>query len=374
MKRFRLALLIATLVAPLIPAHAEDVIGAGDPKVAAVYALGICPTASDLDCVQSIELKNPDGSYSAASYSGTHGFAQFKDNNGNQITSAILDWKIDSLTFGIKVDLETPEHIILKEGETVSLRGGALRLHIYTADPINTFLRIKVRTSWLKPMDVQLKVRDSNFIQTKIAGGNLWTMEGSGLRYSDYAQWSNDPDQRNYSKQADKEEVLFDIFIHHADSRPGYSYFLPTCADTGYTVQSNNTNATGEPMWNRKTQSLEFGIYAPHLDINGNLNKGYFKLWATDKYLDCKFPGNTITKAGSVKIEVIDENGTQQVATTTVQNKDGVLYVFAYGFHFSAPKIVLTAVKVTITCTKGVAVKKITGTAPVCPKGYKRGT
>ena len=370
MKRLFIAFVIAGLALQIAPATAELSLGAGSPTVATVYALGPCQSQSDLDCVQSIEVRDLSGKYSPMEYQGAPHLDQFVDQNGEAGTSAILDYKSGDLNVELKADLESPEHVILKENGIVTLRGGALRLHVYTEDPLNTFLRIKVRTSWLKPMDVQLKLRDSNFVQQKITGGNLWTFEGSGLRYSDYSLWTDSPEQRNYSQQADREDVLFDIYIHHADMRPGYSYFNPVCSNTGYTVQSNNTNATGEPSWNPVTKSLEFGIAAPHLDINGNPNKGYFKLWATDKFLDCKFPGNNLTKAASIHIEVVDENGVEQVATTSVQNKNGVLQVYAYGFHFSSPTIVLTAVKVTITCVKGKAIKKINGTAPVCPKGY----
>jgi hypothetical protein len=97
----------------------------------------------------------------------------------------------------------------------------------------------------------------------------------------------------------------------------------------------------------------------------------------------------------SATIEVVSESGANQVATTTVNEKGGWLYLSAKNFTFSAPtvrvKLTQEAEKpavtptpsaskapiavpklLTISCVKGKITKKVTATKPVCPAGYKK--
>ena len=179
-------------------------------------------------------------------------------------------------------------------------------------------------------------------------------------------------------------------------------YWTPVCADKGYMVQSHNTDATGDPMWNAATDSLEFSIFAPHTKADGTPNIGFFKLWASEKFLDCKYPTNTLTKSAKLTVQILYEDGTVTAVSTVVNRNNGNIFFSADGFHFSAPKVILKAEapapkptpsatatpkptatptpsatpvvqkKVTITCVKGKLVKKVTAVKPVCPKGYKK--
>jgi hypothetical protein len=79
-------------------------------------------------------------------------------------------------------------------------------------------------------------------------------------------------------------------------------------------------------------------------------------------------------------IQIVNENGENSVATTVISEKDGWLKLGAYGFTFSSPtlKVKLTQdkaiskKKLTISCVKGKVTKKVTGTSPKCPSGYKK--
>jgi hypothetical protein len=102
-------------------------------------------------------------------------------------------------------------------------------------------------------------------------------------------------------------------------------------------------------------------------------------------------------------VQVVNENGTPQVATTAVSMKDGIIDISASGFHFSSPKIVakkalnsgisnvsnenlkddwteispaatpiVTQKKTVIVCLKGKTSKRISGVSPKCPSGYKK--
>jgi hypothetical protein len=85
-------------------------------------------------------------------------------------------------------------------------------------------------------------------------------------------------------------------------------------------------------------------------------------------------------------ISVIDDKGEAKTAVATVNEADGWLTMRAYGFTFSNPvvKVKLSQAKVlggveasgkakkVITCVKGKLTKKVSGTAPKCPAGYKK--
>jgi hypothetical protein len=68
------------------------------------------------------------------------------------------------------------------------------------------------------------------------------------------------------------------------------------------------------------------------------------------------------------------------VATTTLNEKNGWITLTANGFTFSSPTLrvkltqekAVAKKKLTISCIKGKVTKKVTGTSPKCPSGYKK--
>jgi hypothetical protein len=92
----------------------------------------------------------------------------------------------------------------------------------------------------------------------------------------------------------------------------------------------------------------------------------------------------------------VSADGSPQIATTIVSEKNGWVYLTAANFEFSAPviKAKLTqekvveptpvatanptpvvkpaAKKITIICVKGKTVKKVSAVKPVCPSGFKK--
>ena len=141
----------------------------------------------------------------------------------------------------------------------------------------------------------------------------------------------------------------------------------------------------------KDAETLSYNIAAPHFKSDGSENKGYFHADLPLAWIDCQWPGNTLTKSPKIEVSVIDQNGIPQVATSSVEIKNKVLKVRAYGFHYSAPSIVIRASKnvenpivtptpttsttpvnkaLTISCTKGKSVKKVTAINPKCPSGW----
>ena len=379
-----------------------------DLNLPALYSLGNCRSVTELDCIESVEFAKRGGAFTQATFGSLILNSEYTDPSGNFMKQFQSQWLIGPDSYRLLVDLETPSHIIDKAS---NLRGAALRVQGNYSDSLNTKIRLKVRTSWLKPMNIQLKANDADFLDQSITGGHRWTFEGFATQISDYSgSWLDVPDKKIYAAQADMDTPLLAFYIHHADSDPTRGYWPPLCADAGYTVQSHNTNATGDPIWNASNDSLEFSIFAPHKKADGTTNVGFFKLWASEKFLDCKYPTNTLTKSAALSVQVLYEDGTVNVVSTDVKKSNGMIYFSAAGFHFSSPKVILKAQvpaptptpiasvtptptptatpqqsvtptpsptkaavkKITIICVKAKLVKKVSALKPTCPKGYTK--
>jgi len=150
-----------------------------------------------------------------------------------------------------------------------------------------------------------------------------------------------------------------------------------------------STNATvysiSAPLWDAATDSLSFTVAAPSFDSDGEKKKGVYDLVLREDIAKCLW-GKELSKT-SAKIEILNADGTSQVATTTFKLLNGYVYFRAAGFHYSVPKIKVSVVDavptpkattaaskkmVTITCVKGKLSKKVTAVSPKCPTGYKK--
>jgi len=343
MRRIFVSLLL--LLSALAPngAHGETPYGIKDLSNPAVYPLGPCATSSELDCIESIEIISSSGSAEKATFDRFAPEVVGASQNGNLVVPGVTYWKIGSRELRLNLMIETPEHVIYIRPDGSKAKGAAMRGFITIDNPFETRVRTKVRTSWLRPMNIQIKMADADFAHQKIPGGNLWTFEGKATRLADYTgDWNKDAEKSAFRAKADTEVTEFSFIIHHAGKDAESSYWPPTCADKGFTVQSHNTNATGDPQWNSKEKSLEFSIFAPHLRVDGSKNVGYFELWTTHEFINCKFPDNDLTTSPKLIVQILYEDGTVGVATTSVKNADGKLTFTAAGFHFSAPKVVVS--------------------------------
>jgi hypothetical protein len=156
-----------------------------------------------------------------------------------------------------------------------------------------------------------------------------------------------------------------------------------------------NTNSTtysaGPPTFedgflNYKVASLH---YLPDMQIF----RGTYSLILRSDVARCIYGFSSAPVSASV--QVLSADGSNQVATTVVDEKENYLYLTANGFTFSSPtiKVKLTqsepavlpepemttqaspqlpAKKIVITCAKGKVKKRVTGTNPKCPTGYRK--
>ena len=173
---------------------------------------------------------------------------------------------------------------------------------------------------------------------------------------------------------------------------------------TGIVTTNAGMYISSPPTFNKETQSLDYKVSSPHFNEAGKLNVGNYYLILNSDAARCIYG---FTKAPvSATVSIVSSDGSSQVATTAVTEKNGWLYLSANGFTYSSPTVrvkltqeapaptptptpeptptatatptptptVTTAPvkKTTISCIKGKVVKKVTALKPVCPKGYKK--
>lgn len=139
--------------------------------------------------------------------------------------------------------------------------------------------------------------------------------------------------------------------------------------------------------------SLNFHVASPHFAVDGKTpNEGSYTMILDDNVARCIYGFSNDPVQASISVWTAD--GQEKAATTIVSDKDGWLKLTARGFTYSSPTIKATLTqpesptptpvqsqgssngssvkKTTITCVKGKVTKKITGSAPKCPAGYKK--
>jgi hypothetical protein len=164
---------------------------------------------------------------------------------------------------------------------------------------------------------------------------------------------------------------------------------------TGIVTTNSNMFVAAPPDFNRADQTLDYKVSSPHFLPDGSVFKGTYNLVMRSDYARCLY-GFTSAPV-SASISILSADGTSQLATTVLGERDGWLYLSANNFTFSTPtlKVKLTqqasaaapastpsptttsgttmgAAKSTITCIKGKITKKITSANPKCPVGYKK--
>jgi hypothetical protein len=147
------------------------------------------------------------------------------------------------------------------------------------------------------------------------------------------------------------------------------------------------------PTFNQADQTLDYKVMSPHYLPDGSEFKGSYDLLIKSDVARCIYGFSNAPISASVSI--VSSDGTAQVATTVVNEKDGWLTLSAKGFTFSAPTLRVklsqkadpapakveptptatpkaAAKKITISCVKGKVVKKVTAVKPSCPAGYRK--
>jgi hypothetical protein len=124
---------------------------------------------------------------------------------------------------------------------------------------------------------------------------------------------------------------------------------------------------------------LEYQVAGLHRRPDGSLRRGTYDLIMRESVAQCLYGVGGVPVRADVS--VISEDGTEQVATTSVSQRNGWLSMRAYGFTFCSPTIVVKfRAKSRLTCLKvnssekgpkRIVVKGTGSSPPSCPEGYR---
>jgi len=435
-QKILLSVLALTLLAGFItPSFANDVqrqaVKITDPVIDSLIP---CMNATQLDCIEKLLVEKVDGSIQEAKRIETI-YHDFPGHVGqkNQPSHSIFEFnsgKKNGPLQRIKVysTLQTPTYLPDASGWGVpqGRRWGVLwiyldRVLLPTEPPftklncdgvkVSTCLldpalnegdifHLYARTSWLRPVGSGGSAANYQLNYRKINGGTQWRFSGSehlsaGFLDSKNLTESLKPENQNMKTDFFNPTLYF--VVDHAGKDQSESFWDPSCADRGFTATMINAPLAGQPYWDYQKETLVFNIFGPHLTPIGTLNKGFFQVNFHKAWLDCRFPGNNLSTAAELKISIIDEAGTPQVAVTNVKIRNEIVEIYASGFHYSSPRVEVarkgdkttsikfkstgysdnwqelsTAKKSTITCVKGKIKKQVTAVKPVCPTGFKK--
>lgn len=108
-------------------------------------------------------------------------------------------------------------------------------------------------------------------------------------------------------------------------------------------TSSNALTYKRELVWDDFTRELVFTMASPSLDVDGNRMKGDFFAFISRKGMECFW--GALTPQDQVRLQVIDENGTEVVANASVTSSEDGIYLRAFGFGFSLKKAEISQVR-----------------------------
>jgi hypothetical protein len=164
---------------------------------------------------------------------------------------------------------------------------------------------------------------------------------------------------------------------------------------TGLVTTNATQYSAGPPTLDKVEGTLNYVVAAPHYDPTGKDFKGSYDLVMRSDVARCVYG---FSKAPiNATLSITSADGTPQIATTLIGERNGWLYLQAKNFEFSAPiikakltqevvveptptptatatptKKPVVVKKTTITCVKGKTSKKVTAVKPKCPTGFKK--
>ncbi|CAN2214379.1 hypothetical protein MCEMRE203_01066 [Candidatus Nanopelagicaceae bacterium] len=154
--------------------------------------------------------------------------------------------------------------------------------------------------------------------------------------------------------------------------------FADSSQITGIVTTNSTQYSAGPPAFDKSEGTLNYQVAAPHFGTTGDVFKGSYDLVMRSDVARCVYG---FSKAPiNATLSITSTDGTPQIATTVIGERNGWLYLQAKNFEFSAPviKAKLTqaaapaAKKVTITCVNGKTSKKVSAVNPKCPSGYRK--
>ena len=239
------------------------------------------------------------------------------------------------------------------------------------------------------PRDIQEQYRKGKFNdESKLpSAGCRWcsddplvnTLDSHPLSYGPDAFQELDAWIGVRKDKADADLSTWSVRTLSSDEMDGASKcFAKKSQVNGFVATNATIYSAGPPKLNKG--SLDYQVAAPHLRSDGSEVLGRYKLIIRSDVARCVY-GFTDAPVSAV-VTVTGGDGNNQVATTSVVEREGWISLSADNFTFSSPtikvkleqqqKLSVKKSSKTITCTKGSTTKRVTGVSPQCPKGFKQ--
>ena len=358
------------------PAAGSAPAAAGDGAVPGVAAAPLAPDAST-NVAPPVEASRALGGHWTTPLWNTLGLGQLgydglyvEAKAANEFTNNLFVDVLPTLT-----DANNKVNLASQPGT----KGYAVNL-----DPDIT-IQVNVRTGDMKT-GVTVAVGVDTTVQTQNRGDyTLVSVEGSAVTV---------PLAKNPATDCTGEAG-----VAKANVRQFQTLIIPQNDQTGFGVDgttgnlyvgSNGVCSLSTPTWDATNKSFTWEASAPHFAPDGvTVNKGFYK--AVIPFKDAALLWgltNPADAATALKVSLTTEAGGTSAAIAVVSAKNNNIIIDVSGFGFSRPKLSITikkgykpskakvtslpAPKVTVTCALGASTKKVTGTNPVCPKGFKQ--
>lgn len=437
-----------------IPALASDSLPQTSPRI-----LESCKVGSDIPCIRAISARVNDGPTQVAKLTGRiagpdrefvgDGYeeyelpgATFEGTSGNRFIPRIIFYPFFS------GQTCSPTNHCLEGREFVAAGIQPSWLNRSAENPTENKLDLPHRTTNLLCGTKERRdfcYRSNNFnvkvtfyvdLQLPISFKPIWASgSAQDVEFSNWKQQALD-NQKSYVLSFDftslpRQMVLFSDYyenpIQAIDASPYADYpadwpgiwihgsrdrsvdLLNTCRTIPFMSVMTNGIYQEVPKWNTSEQSIDLKLYAPHLRIDGALNRGFYELRISEALAKCFWNIEISSKTKARVIIVYPDKGNETlVETVSMSFKNSILTVVATNFTFSAPTIrtqlfsevqsepqlsveksnsgdaspginagkesnaASPVKKYTITCVKGKVSKKITAIKPKCPKGFRK--
>lgn len=163
----------------------------------------------------------------------------------------------------------------------------------------------------------------------------------------------------------------------------------------GVVAANASAYSPGAPAFNKETQTLDYRVAAPHFAPDGKTeNLGTYGLSMRADLVQCLYGVKDVPSR--VEISITNATSGESKGSTVELSRNGNwVYLSAEGFTFSSPTLKVklvqekksepitnsastaaapskTATAKSITCVKGKVTRKISGSNPKCPVGFKK--
>lgn len=315
--------------------------------------LGICTEPGDLDCIESIRVLR-DGEEMVPQHAQSEDDEEYWTYPGIDGEEIPFDFGVSVVPLGyVHDDPLKPRRAsllvnIARRADADHPYRGVRQLECDTGRvedcvafdpplPAGDRFEVVVRTSWLRPLQVSTHGEE---MQT------TWTALGDGYRFRFSARQMLMPlvDPLTTTQippsweRAKGWDAQLYFVVDHAATRKGWSAYDTRCADKGFPNTALNAPIAGRPDWHPGDSAFSMNVLAPHYAPDGSQLTGNFEAEIPLAWLRCR-SGQPKLRPNLLEVRVVSENGEEQAATTSLQSRRGMLYVRAYDFHYSAPRI-----------------------------------